>query len=121
MFRLVIFRSSVALLFTIGIASRGASEETASAPVNIDEQLATIVASTRVPGMVALVLKGDRTIAQGAAGVRKRGSLDFLRTDDRFLLCSAGKAMTSTLAAMAVDEGRISWTTNLGGALPEIT
>jgi CubicO group peptidase (beta-lactamase class C family) len=29
--------------------------------------------------------------------------------------------MTSTLAAMAVDEGRISWTTNLGGALPEIT
>ena len=42
MFRPVIFRSTVALLLTIGIVSTGASEETAPAPVNIDGLLATI-------------------------------------------------------------------------------
>src|SRR5262245_23083277 len=40
-------------------------------PVNVDSMLEAIVGSQGCPGMAALALRGDRIIAQGAAGFRK--------------------------------------------------
>ena len=64
--------------------------------------------------MAAAVLRGERIIAQGAAGVRKRGTAERITLDDRFLLASCTKAMTATLVAMLVEEGKLHWTTTLG-------
>jgi CubicO group peptidase (beta-lactamase class C family) len=64
--------------------------------------------------MAAAVLRGERIIAQGAAGVRKRGTAERITLDDRFHLGSAAKAMTATLVAMLVEEGKLNWTTTLG-------
>lgn len=86
----------------------------AETPQDVGIILTPIVARTKVPGMAAVVLNGDKIVAQGAAGVRKRGSNEPITIDDQFLLCSAGKAMTATLAAMLIDEGRLSWNTTLG-------
>src|SRR2546421_8863271 len=47
----------------------------------------------------------SRIIAQGAAGVRKRGTGQRITFDDRFHLGSCTKAMTATLVAMLVEEG----------------
>jgi CubicO group peptidase (beta-lactamase class C family) len=65
-------------------------------------------------GMVAAVLRGGRIIAQGAAGVRKRGTAERITLNDRFHLGSCTKAMTATLVAMLVEEGKLNWTTTLG-------
>ena len=92
----------------------GPSEED-NAPVNVDAILQSVLGRGGERfGMAAAVLRGERIIAQGAAGVRKRGTAERITLDDRFLLASCGKAMTATLVAMLVEEGELSWTTPLG-------
>ena len=95
-------------------ASAVASAASAGTPQDISAVLSPIVARTQVPGMAALVLNGDKIIARGVAGVRKRGSGVPITINDRFLLCSAGKAMTATLAAMQIEQGQLSWNTTIG-------
>lgn len=86
-----------------------------NAPVNVDAILQSILGRGGERfGMVAAVLRGERIIAQGAAGVRKRGAAERITLDDRFHLGSCGKAMTATLVAMLVEEGRLNWATTLG-------
>jgi CubicO group peptidase (beta-lactamase class C family) len=86
-----------------------------NAPVNVDAILQAISGRGGERfGMAAAVLRGGRIIAHGVAAVRKRGSAERLTLDDRFQLGSCTKAMTATLAAMFVEEGRLGWTTTLG-------
>src|SRR6266536_3313641 len=86
-----------------------------NAPVNVDAILQSILGGGNERfGMAAAVLRGERIIAQGAAGVRKRGTAERITLDDRFHLGSCGKAMTATLVAMFVEEGKLNWTTTLG-------
>src|SRR5882757_8244238 len=91
------------------------SAEEHNAPVNVDAILQAILdrGGERF-GMAAAVLRGERIIAQGAAGVRKRGTAERITLDDRFHLGSCTKAMTATLVAMLVEEGKLNWTTTLG-------
>src|SRR6266850_4046691 len=92
----------------------GSSEED-NAPVNVDAILLSILGRGGERfGMVAAVLRGERIIARGAAGVRKRGTAERITLDDRFHLGSCTKAMTATLVAMLVEEGKLNWTTTLG-------
>src|SRR6266404_4931040 len=85
------------------------------APVNIDAILQSILGRGGERfGIAAAVLRGERIIAQGAAGVRKRGTAERITLNDRFHLGSCTKAMTATLVAMLVEEGKLNWTTTLG-------
>jgi CubicO group peptidase (beta-lactamase class C family) len=92
----------------------GSSEED-NAPANVDAILQSILGrgSERF-GLAAAVLRGERIIAQGVAGVRKRGTAEPITLDDQFQLGSCTKAMTATLVAMLVEDGKLNWTTTLG-------
>lgn len=104
----------------VGVAVLGAPAlKAADAVQDLGARLEAIVAQRGVPGIAAVVVRGDRIVAQGVAGVRKAGSPEPLTLDDRFLLCSAGKAMTATLAAQLVEEGKLSWQSTLGEILGE--
>src|SRR5882672_3704353 len=86
-----------------------------NAPVNVDAILQAILGrGAERFGMVAAVLRGERIIAQGAAGVRKRGTAERITLDNQFQLGSCTKAMTATLVAMLVEEGKLNWATTLG-------
>ena len=86
-----------------------------NAPVNVDAILQAILGrGGKRFGMAAAVLRGERIIAQGVAGVRKRGTTERITLDNQFLLGSCTKAMTATLVAMLVEEGKLNWTTTLG-------
>jgi len=86
-----------------------------NAPVNVDALLQSLLGRGGERfGMAAAVLRGERIIAQGAAGVQKRGTAERITLDDRFHLGSCTKAMTATLVAMLVEEGKLNWTTTLG-------
>src|SRR5258705_13398754 len=92
----------------------GPSQED-NAPVNVDAILLSILGrGAERSGMVAAVLRGERIIAQGAAGVRKRGTAERITLDNQFHLGSCTKAMTATLVSMLVEEGKLNWTTTLG-------
>src|SRR6516225_3376332 len=91
----------------------GSSEED-NAPVNVNAILqSTLGSGAERFGMAAAVLRGERIIVRGVAGVRKRGTAERITFDDRFHLGSCTKAMTATLVAMLVDEGKLNWTTTL--------
>ncbi len=100
---------------TLSPAGLPAGKMEGNAPVNVDAILQAILGRGGERfGMVAAVLRGERIIAQGAAGVRKRGTAERITLDDRFHLGSCTKAMTATLVAMLVEEGKLNWTTTLG-------
>jgi CubicO group peptidase (beta-lactamase class C family) len=87
--------------------------------------LSSIVDSVRVawnmPAMGAAIvtLEGGIT-ALAVAGTRRATGGPAVSTDDLWHLGSNTKAVTSLLAAVAVSQGRIQWTTTVAQAFPEL-
>jgi len=91
-----------------------------AAAENLDRFLEDWRAHHNLPGLAALVLKNEAVYAEGATGVRKSGSPERLTVRDKFHLGSNTKAMTATLAAMLVEQGRLSWSDTLPKRFPEL-
>ena len=70
--------------------------------------------------MVAAIIRDGGIVAQGAAGIRHVGFPDAITVADRFHLGSNVKAMTSTMIATLVDEGKLQWTSTPGSVFPEL-
>ena len=83
-------------------------------PRDISSTLAPIIARAKIPGAAAVVLYGDRIVAEGVAGVRKKGNDAPITLNDQFEICSCTKAMTATLVAMLIEDGKLSWDSTLG-------
>jgi len=90
-------------------------------PQDVSLLLEPILEKHGIPGMVAAAITSDRTVALGAAGVRRRGSPPQVTIDDRFHIGSCTKAMTATLCAILVEEGKLSWGTTVGQSFPDLT
>jgi CubicO group peptidase (beta-lactamase class C family) len=73
-----------------------------------------------LPALAAVVVEGDRIVAQGVVGVRAQGSPDLATIDDQWHIGSCTKSMTATLAALLVERGTLKWTTTLGESFPEL-
>eukprot|EP01031_Cornospumella_fuschlensis_P046005 gene46005-56308_t len=74
----------------------------------------------RLPGL-ALIATQDNTICDLAAvGFRKEGSSVPVTTIDKFHIGSCTKPLTATLAAILVEEGKLSWETTVSQALPNL-
>ena len=69
-------------------------------------------------GLAGAIVTSDRLVALGAAGTRAHGSLVPVTIHDKWHLGSITKSMTSTLAAILVEEGALEWTTTLEAAFP---
>lgn len=87
---------------------------------DISSLLQPIIAKYHVPGLAAVVVRGDGTIVlQGAAGVRQAGADGKVTFEDKFHLGSCTKAMTATLCAILVQEGTLRWDLTLGEVFPD--
>ena len=89
-------------------------------PKDISNQLASTIKKHEIPGMAAAVIRDDWLVALGAAGVRELGKPEAVQTTDLWHLGSCTKAMTSTLAAIMIEKGELSWETTLGDVFPEL-
>src|SRR5262249_34449614 len=89
-------------------------------PERVDKLLEPIVKDWHVPGMVAARLEGNEIVAIGAAGVRKFGGEATITIDDQFHIGSDTKAMTATLLAMLVEEGKLVWGSTLAQIYPDL-
>ena len=82
--------------------------------VDVSSDLETIRLSRNMPGLMAMVVKQGRVLAQGAAGYRRVGSVAPLLVSDPVNLGSCTKWMTATITGRLVDRGIIGWNTRVG-------
>ena len=86
----------------------------------INQALTEIVDDGKAPGMIAAIISSKGVIAIGSAGVRKAGTSIAMTDKDIVHLGSCTKAMTTTMLATLVAEGKMSWDTKLIEAIPEL-
>jgi D-alanyl-D-alanine carboxypeptidase len=84
----------------------------------LKEQLETVRAQSGIPAIAALVGDSKRVRAFACVGVRRAGSHERIRPDDPFHIGSCTKAMTATVAARLVEQGKLRWETTLAEAFP---
>src|SRR5262245_43495267 len=65
--------------------------------------------ASEVPGVVVVVVNGERSVFVGGVGVRVLGKPDQVTDDTVFPFASCTKAMTATLIANLADEQVLSW------------
>lgn len=97
-----------------GLALAASRVLAADAIADADALLEPIRARHDVPALAVLALRGDRIVAQGAVGVRQAGAPERVTREDKFHLGSDTKAMTATLAAFFVEEGKLTWSATFG-------
>ncbi len=84
----------------------------------IRQALSEIVIADKAPGMIAATISSEGVIAIGCAGVRKAGADAAITCNDLVHLGSCTKAMTSTMLATLVAEGKLNWDMTLIEAIP---
>ncbi|MBC8063908.1 MAG: beta-lactamase family protein [Chlorobia bacterium] len=75
--------------------------------------------TVKAPAM-AIATWRDGKLDVGVDGIRKMGTTEPVTDEDRWLVGSIGKSMTSTLIATFIDEGKLNWTSKLGDLLKDI-
>lgn len=87
---------------------------------NIDALVEEIRQQRGLPAMAGALVTRDGIIAMGVAGTRRAGGGPAVTLQDRWHIGSNLKAITAALAARAVEQGRINWTTTVAEAFPEL-
>ena len=86
-----------------------------------DESLSTLLEKTAieygVPAMGAIAFRSNALLARGVTGVRTRGQNEKVTLEDKWHLGSLTKSMTATLAAIAVEQKKLSWDTSIQDSL----
>jgi len=95
---------------TTGLFSKG----------EFETKLEELRATYNLPAMSAVIVKGDGTMDLAAVGERSAGSGIAVTTDDYWHIGSITKSMTSTLAAVLVDEGLIRWDSTIAEVFPDL-
>jgi CubicO group peptidase (beta-lactamase class C family) len=73
-----------------------------------------------IPAMGVIVIRHDSILARAFSGARRSTSTAPVEPGDRFQLGSNTKAITATLLAVLVEEGKLSWSSTLGELFPEL-
>lgn len=82
--------------------------------------LAPIRQKHEVPAIAAALVTSKGLVAVGVVGTRKRGLEIPATLNDQWHLGSDTKAMTATLVAMLVEQGRLKWESTVAEAFPDL-
>lgn len=91
-----------------------------SSAESLDTWIDTVRREHNIPAMGAIVFRADTVLARGIAGVRRSNASVPVEERDRFQLGSNTKAITATVLATLVEEGKLAWTTTLADVFPEL-
>jgi CubicO group peptidase (beta-lactamase class C family) len=91
-----------------------------SSTESLDVWIDSLRRQHNVPAMGAIVFRADTILVRGVAGVRRSNSTEPVKENDRFQLGSNTKAITATVIATLVEEGKLKWTTTLADVFPEL-
>ena len=107
--------AAVFALLTLPIDAPSAQTPRRAVGASLNPMLEPIRARFELPALAAAVVRNGKIVASGAVGTRRAGTLIPVTIDDRFHIGSDTKAMTSLVAAMLVEGGRIRWESPLSG------
>lgn len=120
------------LAFAASLWLRASAPAQAESPVTnvhatlkLNEQtLTNLLAPIRqkydVPAIAAAVVNSKGLVAAGVVGTRKRGTDIPATLNDQWHLGSDTKAMTATLVAKLVEQGRLKWDSTVGDVFPDL-
>jgi CubicO group peptidase (beta-lactamase class C family) len=100
--------------------SASSRSETPPVPENLNSLLEPIRQRYDLPALAGAIVTSKGLTAVGAVGMRKYGSDTPVTVDDQFHLGSDTKAMTATMLATLVEEGKLSWSTTLEQVFPDL-
>ena len=86
---------------------------------DLTEILTPILKDSGLPALAAGAVKKGSLVAAGAVGIRRVGEPNPVTLQDKFHIGSCTKAITSTLAAILVEQGKLHWTDTIAGVFPE--
>ena len=114
----------MAVLLAVGVSSaRSVAQpppETSRAHAGaLDAWVDSVRRAHDIPALGAIVFRADTVLARGIAGVRRANAAEPVQLSDRFQLGSNSKAITATLLATFVEEGKLSWTSTVADVFPE--
>src|ERR1700761_3941521 len=89
-------------------------------PQSLDSMLAPYLNEVGVPDIAAAVFQNGTIIASGAVGTRRAGTQNPVTINDPFHIGSDSKAITATLAAQFVQEGKLRWDSTPADIFPEL-
>ena len=112
--KIALMRAALTGLFMV------ASLGHATAQVSLNPMLKVEAEQAGFPALAAAVVSKGKLVATGVAGTRRAGTLIPVEANDRFHIGSDTKAMTSLLAAMLIEEGKLDWNTPLAEVFPEL-
>ncbi|MBS0560075.1 MAG: beta-lactamase family protein [Proteobacteria bacterium] len=101
------------------VAAPSAVADETDTPETLDAMLRPYLARG-LPAIAAAVAKDGAVTAAGAVGTRRAGAEIPVTPDDRFHIGSDTKAMTSLLAGMFVEQGKLRWDGTVGESFPEL-
>jgi CubicO group peptidase (beta-lactamase class C family) len=78
------------------------------------------LAAAGTPALALGMADARRVLRREVAGVRVAGEPQPAGPDDRWILGPAAESLTATLAAVAVEQGRIRWTSRAAEVLPGV-
>jgi CubicO group peptidase (beta-lactamase class C family) len=113
-------RIALTLLFALAVPFTLHADSPKQALRDISSDLRPIVVQRGVPGLIAGIVDKDGLVALGAAGVRRKGSPAMISKNDLIHLGSCTKAMTATVIAMLVEDGKLSWDQTVSKSFPEL-
>ncbi len=117
--------------FFVGCAAKpvtpgteGPAAMNGSVPTVGDDEITGILSKIcqrhALPAMAAAIVTSQGLQKVGAVGVRKWGTNVPVTLDDMWHLGSDTKIMTSTLAAIMVEQGKLKWTSTVSDVFPEL-
>ncbi len=101
-------------LIVVGAPARAAMGGSEFAAV-----LEAIRKANHLPALAAAAFSNGQIVEVGAVGLRKSGDDVTVAEDDEWQIGSCTKSMTSTVAAMLIEQGYIDWQTTVGEVFPE--
>ena len=117
-----------AAVLTWGTGASGAAERAGPDMIdvnfakwkNIEPLLEPIRAEHNVPALAAAVIHEGRILTYAAVGVRKLGTDVKVTAHDQFHIGSCTKAMTATLLAILIEQGKLKWSSTLAQVFPDL-
>lgn len=91
----------------------------AAANKQVTDLLTKIQQETGMPAMAGAIVTSGGLVGVGVTGVRKRSTEAPATLDDKWHLGSNTKAMTATLVARLVEQGRLKWDSTLADVFSE--
>src|SRR5688500_5260952 len=76
---------------------------------SIETLVRRAMTAEKVPGAAVAVVRGDEVVFLQGFGVNKMGTEEAVTTETLFAIASTTKAMTTTVLAMLVDDGKMDW------------